>query len=176
MDWMGSFDKILRSALGQSSEKIGTLGDIEFRVSAYDDIFTITNLKSTVGARTATHALMNKTPLIEFLGPESENITFDIQLRAWFGVNPLEAYKKLKEYCTSGEVVSFVVGGEPMGSNKWLITSVGNAVNNFDSKGKIIASDCSVTLIEYPENPAALTSTSARQSSTAGQSSTGGKT
>lgn len=154
----GSFWQALASrALAVGVEKstggsIGALGEIAFEVSAYNDIFTLDSYKRSAKAKLATHEIIGEKPLTEFCGPELQEVSFSIKLHAAWGVNPKKEIARLIEYCENGAVLSFVLGGEPVGDNKWIIESVSESVDYFDHGGVIIYSTAEVSLREYVEN------------------------
>jgi len=135
---------------------IGSLGDIAFEVSAYNDIFTPDGYKRSARARLSSHEIIGEKPLTEFCGADLQTVSFSIKLHAAWGVNPKTEIERLMEYCEKGEVLSFVLGGEPVGENKWIIESVGESVDYFDFGGVVIYSTAEVSLREYVENEVKL--------------------
>jgi phage protein U len=143
-----SLQSALRSTVAGAGG-LGTLGDISFRVSAWDDIHTFDDLTRSAKSRTASHEIIGQKPLTEYLGPDLQTLSLKIKLHAQRGVHPRDEVEKLIEYCESGQVLTFTVGGKKMGKNKWLIESVGEAVKYYDNKGNILASEVDLTLKEY---------------------------
>lgn len=144
---------VARSSLASvAGGSIGALGDIAFEVSAYNNIFTIDGYKRSVKAKLAAHEVIGQKPLTEFCGPELQSVSFGIKLHASWGVNPKKEMQRLTEYCETGEVLTFVLGGVPVGDNKWIIESVGESVDYFDAGGLILYSTADVTLTEYVGN------------------------
>ena len=153
MDWGSILSRVIGTGYaGVSSGDIGTLGDITFKVSSYKDILTISTYQRDAKARTSTHEIIGQRPILEFLGPDLQTISFSIQLRAWCGANPKQALNTLRRYCETGEVLQFSMGGSPVGENKWLIESISGTANYFDGSGNIVSADASVSLKEYVEN------------------------
>ena len=142
----------LQSALRSSTARaggLGTLGDISFRVSAWDDVHPFDDLTRSAKNRTASHEIIGQKPFTEYLGPDLQTLNVKIKLHAQRGVNPREEVEQLIEYCESGKVLTFTVGGQKMGKNKWLIESVGEAVKYYDNQGNILASEVDLALKEY---------------------------
>ncbi|WP_196601761.1 phage tail protein [Pectinatus frisingensis] len=151
---MGIWDNLISivSIAEKISGNIGTLGDLVFEVSSYDKIYTIDNYKRNSKSRTASHEVIGQKPILEFLGPDTDTISFTMRFNAFYGVNPTTETEKLRDYCSSGEVLQFTLGGNKVGNNKWIIDSVGETVNSFNGRGKVIVSTVDVSLKEYPEN------------------------
>lgn len=148
---MGIWDSLL-SALATSSaamQGLGALGDITFRVSAYNDIYTFEDLSIKAGCRTAQHDIIGEKALTEYLGPELQEISMRIKLCAQWGVNPTKEIEKLVDYCENGTVLSFSVGGSRIGRNKWLITSVDESVKHYDNAGNILTAEANLSMKEY---------------------------
>lgn len=143
----------LMSALAvyNSMGSLGALGDISFHVSSWNDIHTIEDLQRNAKNRTVTHAIIGKKPFTEYLGPDLQTISFKIKLNAQWGVNPVLEVEKLVGYCEEGTVLTFTLGGKKFGKNKWMITSVGEAVKYYDNRGAILSSEVDISLQEYVE-------------------------
>lgn len=134
---------------GAGYSNIGTLGGISFHVSAWNDVYTFDELSRSAKTRTASHEVIGQKPLTEYLGPDLQTLTLKIKLHASRGVKPRNEIDRLIEYCEGGKVLTFTVGGQKVGKNKWLIESVGEAVKYYDMKGSILAADVDLSLKEY---------------------------
>ena len=66
-------------------------------------------------ARYAEHAVMGSKPLLEFIGPGLEEISFKVKLDASCGVDPDSEFKTLQEIRDSGEVCVLVFGDTKIG-------------------------------------------------------------
>ena len=75
--------------------KIGTFGKLSFIVSS-NTVKTFDELKWDTSAKYATHDRHLKDDLLEFLGPEPEQITFKMKFSVFLGVNPLKAVNDLR--------------------------------------------------------------------------------
>lgn len=150
-NWLSSTLTSFASNLNGTSGSIGTLGDLVFEAST-STIRTFDDYKRNTKARIATHELIGRKPILEFLGPDVEEITFNMKFYVFFGVNPTEEVQKLRKSCSNGEVMNFILNNQPVGENKWLIESVGEAVTAWDNMGNIIRSSVDVTLKEYVDS------------------------
>jgi phage protein U len=148
---MGIWDSIASSltSMGVMASDIGTLGGISFRVSSFNDIFTYDNFSRSASARTSQHEIIGEKALTEYLGPGLQEISFSIKLHAQWGVNPLKEIERLIDYCESGTVLTFTMGGKRVGEHRWLIESVSSTAKYYDNRGNILSAEASVKLTEY---------------------------
>lgn len=146
------FSKYIRSSsFTDSSRDVGSLGDIQFQVTDVENIFTFDGYSRSSSSRVAKHDVINGKPILEFMGPDLQEISFEIKINAFWGHNPKKEINRLIEYCENGKVLTFCLAGEPVGDNKWLLTKVAESAEHFDIDGNIIYSKAQVTLQEYVE-------------------------
>lgn len=69
-------------------------------------------------ARIATHEIIGKKPILEFLGPGIDDLSFTIKLNAFYGVNPKQEAQRLRTICQTGKYINFVINGSPVSENK----------------------------------------------------------
>lgn len=147
----GSVTSVIKNILSLSGgTSIGSLGDIVFTVSSMK-VLTFKEYKRNTKARTASHDIIGQKPVTEFLGPAGEEISFTMDFLAGLGVDPATQAAKLRNMCETGEAVYFMLGNECVGTNKWLVTSVGESADVIDDSGHIINSRVDVALQEYVE-------------------------
>lgn len=127
---------------------VGSLGGIVFSVSA-EKIRTLRDLVRSVSSNTSTHSRHNGTGLVEYTGRAPDQITFSVRVSRYLGMAPADVINVLESYVTNGTAVTFVLGGERMGSYRWLVKQYKETVINTDTHGMPIDSDVSLTLIEY---------------------------
>ena len=132
--------------------KIGSLGEIAFEVSNYDKILTLDNYSKSISANYAEHEVIGSKPLLEFTGAKLQTISFDIRIASYLGYNPRKQMNQLIEYCETGAVLSFILGNEPIGENKWVIESIEEKTEQFMGNGEILSCIASISLKEYIEN------------------------
>ncbi len=127
----------------------GMLGTIVFSCS---DSFvkTFDAYTRQTAPRLATHEIIGKKPLYEYLGPGTDSITFTIKLSAYFGVSPKNEAKKLRQLCQKAIPVIWIMALAPVSENRWIIESMQETANHYDNLGNIVSSDISLTLKEYP--------------------------
>ena len=128
--------------------KIGTFGGLSFVVSS-NKVSTFDDLKWDTSAAYATHDRHLQPDLLEFLGPDPEQITFKMKFSVFLGVNHLKSVNDLRRMVREGTAERLVIGGRVYGDYKWAITKVSSAMKTFDNRGNCWAAEVTVTLKEY---------------------------
>ena len=128
--------------------KIGTFGGLSFAVSS-NKVSTFDDLKWDTSAAYATHDRHLQPDLLEFLGPDPEQITLKMKFSVFLGVNPLKSVNDLRRMVREGTADRLVIGGRVYGDYKWAITKVSSAMKTFDNRGNCWAAEVTVTLKEY---------------------------
>ena len=127
---------------------VGFLGDIAFRVSS-NYLRTFDEYNRNASGRWAKHDIIGRKPTLEFLGPDVEKISFKMQFRADYGINPREELKRLRNLCDTGQALTLVIGNKVIGDNYWIIESVDENVTYWSREGQILSVTANVTLQEY---------------------------
>lgn len=130
--------------------KIGSFGDLVFSVSE-NTVRTFNDFNWKVSASYATHDRHVQRDVLEFLGPEPEEITFKMAFSVFHGVNPIDEVERLNQMCREGIAARLIIGTKKYGSYKWVVTSVSSEMKRFDNKGNCWGAAASVTLKEYAE-------------------------
>lgn len=129
---------------------VGSLGDVPFIV-ARGFVRTFKDYGRESSGRWAKHDLIGEKPVLEFLGPDIEKISFAMQLRSDNGLNPEREAARLREMRDNGEVVVLMLNGSPVGKNSWVVESVGEQVKAWNAFGRALSITLDVTLSEYTE-------------------------
>ena len=132
---------------------VGYLGDIPFLSSRYI-VRTFDGYQKSASGRWATHDIIGKKPISEFLGPGQEEISFDMTLRTDLGVVPADEVKKLEKLRDTGEAVSLVIGTDVVGDTLWTVDSISSSVKRWGTLGMPASVTVNVTLKEYAEDMA----------------------
>jgi len=127
---------------------IGSFGDIIFEVSA-DKIRTFDGFSRESSDRWTNHEVIDQKPLSEFIGPGLDKVSFSMRFDAQHGINPRMEMEKLIEMSRTGEVAALIIGGKPLGVDKWKITGLSQRWNTVDNQGNLLAAVLDVTLEEY---------------------------
>ena len=131
---------------------IGSLGEIIFEAS--DDVVrTIKDFQRQGSARYATHEVIGRKPLREFIGPGLEKISFNMQLSTALGVNPAGELRRLRSIRDSGDAVEFILDGSPVGEELWTIEDLSESWSHMNKSGGIVFAVAAISLQEYPRDP-----------------------
>ena len=126
----------------------GTFGKlISFSVSD-NSMLTFSELKHEGEARWKEHALVGRKPRKQFLGPDTETITFDMVLDARHGVKPLTTLSNIAAYRDKGKSDHLIINGTKICANKLTITKTSQTWDEVWNKGELVRATISVTLEE----------------------------
>ena len=124
---------------------IGSLGDVVFSVSA-DTVKTFKNLKFTESAAYSAHAVHGRDAVPEFTGYNSPQITFEMTLSAFLGMDPKREYDTLREMMRSQRGYALALGTDIYG-DLWLVTTLSRAFEYLYKDGTPISCKVNVTLL-----------------------------
>lgn len=127
---------------------VGFLGTIPFATSSRT-VRTFDDYQRSSSARWSKHDLVNQKPVLEFLGPDVEKISFKMLLRADLGVNPAKELEWLRRLRDSGTVLPLMLGFRSIGQNFWVIDSLDYTVKHWTRFGQLYSVEVTVTLQEY---------------------------
>ncbi len=127
---------------------IGCLGDIVFEVSS-ETVETIDNMVWSGSVRYGVHQRHGTNALTEFTGIDPDQISFDIVLSAYLGVNPNAEVVKIWNYERNGQAVPLVIGNKAYGKYRWSIVDHKMKMQTFDNEGDVTSAVVSVSLQEY---------------------------
>lgn len=125
---------------------IGSLGGVVF-VASDEIIKTVSDFQQQNTARYTEHNIIGLKPMLEFLGPGLEEITFKIQLMAYHGVNPDIELKILQDMRDTGEVGQLVFGEIKIG--KFIIQSISSSEGPRGKYGFPTWIEADLTIKEY---------------------------
>ena len=130
---------------------IGSMGSVVFEVSD-SKILTPNDFKRESKARYAEHKIINRPPILEFLGRELEVIKFTAIFSKSLGISDLlQEVHKLREMLWNGETFFFTINNHLYTENKMVIEDLSEEVKHFDGRGAHILTEIDVTLKEYVE-------------------------
>lgn len=119
-------------------------------MASADLVRTFSDLQQKSAARYAEHEVLGKKPVLEFLGPGLEEISFKIQLMSSLGVRPDEEIKALQEMRDAGEVGLLIFGETKIG--KFVLTDLSASEGPRDKQGAPTWIEASVNIKEYIEH------------------------
>ncbi len=127
---------------------IGSFGDIIFEVSD-SKVQTFSNFSRSVGANYSSHQLINGKARSEFTSPKLQTVSFNMQFNSQFGTKPRNMLDKLAEMAEKGQVFFLIIGGKPIGKNRWKITSLSESWDKIYTRGELSSATVSVQMEEY---------------------------
>jgi len=127
---------------------LGSFGDVTFEVSS-DRIRTWNDLQRSGKARWAAHELVQEKPVLQYVGPDLEEISFTVRLDAGLGLAPASELDALRKIRDEAEPQPLTIGGQPYG--KFVLESLSESQSRFDNKGNLFLAVVSLSLKEYHE-------------------------
>lgn len=127
---------------------IGSLGEFVFEVSE-ESIKTFDGLKFSHSAKYTEHAIHGKKGLLEYVGMSASSCSLTIKLSAYHGVNPDCEIAALRAMMDEPQAFSFILDGEIMGENLWVIESMEESRGIIDNRGGTIVATVNLRLKEY---------------------------
>ena len=94
--------------------------------------------------------MIGKKPVLEFLGPGLEEISFKVQLLSSLGVDPDKEIKVLQEMRDAGEVGQLIFGETKIG--KFVITDLSASEGPRDKQGAPTWIEAEINIKEYIEH------------------------
>ena len=128
---------------------IGSLGSIPFYTSSDQNVM-LSGIKWDSGARYSEHARHGQTDMLEYVGSDPDEISFDMKLSAFLGINPSRMLDRLRDVQDRHRAVKFVLGTIPI-PGFWVLTDISRSMEHFHKDGTLLSVDVSVTLREYVE-------------------------
>lgn len=129
---------------------IGYLADIVF-YTAFDYVITPSEYTRSGSARWEAHDLMHTKPVLQFVGPGLDELSFKILISKTLGQDPAVVVKKLRAYRDNGAVVPFILGGKPVSQNYFCIGSVDETDQVFDKYARPMSITVGLSLKEYDD-------------------------
>lgn len=112
-------------------------------------ILAFTNMTQKVSGKYSKHSVIGQKDRPEFTGPGNRNLSFKIVLDATRGIRPREVMERIEAAVETGEVEYLVIGGKPMGKNKFYISSVSEAMDVVLCGGEIARASLNISMEEY---------------------------
>ena len=127
---------------------IGTLGGIIFTTSSFM-VLTPKGFQRSVSSRWATHELIGGRPKTQYIGPGLQSVSFEMTLKADYGVRPRLMLEILARMCESPLAYPLIIGGRPVGDHNWRVVSVSETYNVVYNFGELASATVQVSLEEY---------------------------
>lgn len=126
---------------------IGSLGSLAFYITD-KEVQIFTDMKWESEANYETHSLHLKKGRVELTGFSPDQVSFEMELSAFLGVNPNAALNQLDVMMANGQVNKLVIGTKVIGTN-WVVNKVSRAFKHVYKDGDLVSLTVTVGLIEY---------------------------
>lgn len=133
----------------KKTAEIGHIGkEVVFETSD-KKILIFSKMQRTVKGRWASHPRIGKKPKRQFLGPDTDQLTFTITLNAGHGVKPRKTVENIERLIRTGKPQTVVIGKKKVGSNKYVVTEMSENWETIMNRGEVVKITCDITLEEY---------------------------
>lgn len=112
-------------------------------------ILTFSGMTKKVSGKYSKHSVIGQKDRPEFTGPGNESVSFKILLDVSMGIRPREVMDSIEAAVEAGEVEYLVIGGRPVGSGRFYISSVSEALDVVLSGGEIARASLNISMEEY---------------------------
>lgn len=131
---------------------MGMIGNFGSRITFQTSdqrILTFSGMTQKVSGKYAKHSIQGQKDRPEFTGPGNRSVSFKIVLNVMLGIRPREVLSSIEAAVESGEAEYLVIGGRPVGNNRFYISSVSEAYDVVLAGGEIASATLNVTMEEY---------------------------
>ncbi len=112
-------------------------------------ILTFSGMTQKVSGKYAKHSVSGEKDRPEFTGPGNRSVNFKMVLDVSMGIRPREIMTSIENAVENGETEYLVIGGRPVGPNKFYIASISEAFDVILSHGEIARVSLQVSMEEY---------------------------
>jgi hypothetical protein len=146
---------------------IAVFGSKVFDVTQ-NKIHTFEDFQYGSSFETEKQEAIGKKPSTYDKGPGLNTIGFKIKLNVEHGINPRREIDEWENMKDSKIAHPFILGGRPLGGNKWRILNIQASEEIIDNKGNMLYAEITVSLEEYVRPGTAAKKTTAQNSSAPG--------
>ena len=127
---------------------IGTYGDVVFEASS-ELVRTFDDFQRSGTAQYAEHARIGLKPLLEFVAPKLETVSFKMSFSVEMGVDPRLEIETLREMRDAGVAAWLILDGRPLAL--FVIESLSETWKRVDNHGGLLAAEVQISMKEYLE-------------------------
>lgn len=131
--------------MGLGFSAVGLFGKLPFLCSSAVT-FTFKDLSVSRSVRWATHEVIGKKPVLEYIGPGLTEVSFNIQLNSMLGTPPLAALIQLKKMLEKKQPERLLIGPDYLG--KFVIESISEGRKYHNNFGICVSAEVGITLKE----------------------------
>jgi len=143
---------------------IASFGTKVFEVSG-DKIYTFQDFQCSASLQTEKQDSVGNKPSTYNKGSDLDTIGFKLKLDISYGINPRNEWEDWKTIMESSVSYPFILGGKPIGNNKYLLVGVKPSNFNVDNKGNILSMELDFSFDEYVREGTADTKKTSKKTS-----------
>jgi len=131
---------------------MGLIGNFGSRIvfeTSDRKVLTFSGMTQKVSGKYAKHSVTGQKDRPEFTGPGNRSLSFKIILDVSMGIRPREVMDNIEAAVETGEVEYLVIGGRPIGGNRFYISSMSEAFDVVLGGGEIARASLNISLEEY---------------------------
>lgn len=127
---------------------IATFATKSFQVNS-NKIYSFDEFQYSSSLQTDKQDATGSKPSTYNKGPDLDKLSFKIHLDVSQGIKPRQEWEDWKTIASKGTAYPFILGGKPLGSNKWLLTNIDASNAVIDNAGHILSLDLALSFDEY---------------------------
>ena len=131
---------------------MGVIGNFGSRIvfeTSDRKILTFSGMTRKISGKYAKHSISGQKDRPEFTGPGNSTLSFKILLDVSMGIRPRDVIARIEEAVETGETEYLVIGGRPIGENKFYISSVSETFDVVLNHGVLARASLQVSMEEY---------------------------
>lgn len=128
---------------------VGNFGSSIVFETSDKKILTFSGMSQKVSGKYAKHSVTGQKDRPEFTGPGNRSVSFKILLDVNLGIRPRDVISRIEDAVENGETEYLVIGGHPVGKNKFYISSVSEAFDVVMSRGELARATLQISMEEY---------------------------
>lgn len=131
---------------------MGVVGNFGSRIvfeTSDRKVLTFSGLTQKVSGKYAKHSISGEKDRPEFTGPGSRSVSFKMILDVNLGVRPRDILSSIEAAVENGETEYLVIGGRPVGQNRFYISSISETFDVIFAHGEIARASLQVNMEEY---------------------------
>ena len=112
-------------------------------------LYTFDEFTTSSGLQVEKQDVEGKKPSTYIKGSDLDSMSFNIPLSHSLGIDVWGEFVSWKAIMEREKAYTFILGGKPVGQNKWLLKSVQLSNSKIDGNGKILSASLQLQFEEY---------------------------
>ena len=127
---------------------MGSWGRFVFKVSSRT-VIAPRDISRSAGSNWVTHDRIIGKPKAQYQGSTLRSVSFNVLLRADYGVKPRHQLDALANMAESRHAWPLIIGGKQMAQNPFRLTGVSETWNTVYNGGELFSAEVALTFEEY---------------------------